>query len=162
MKDPDAPFGRNPQGNAYTQHEYEERFNKVGPQGQRWYNFASDDGAVAGTKVAFSDLEQFKKFYGHLFDRIGDEDGRYLAVMEDGKSAPWEHRSLHVDSLGKPLHGYAIDHLPEGWKIEVSEIEPAVGQPGGALQVMIFDDTNEALTMRELTTDSVGVLRKLR
>jgi len=38
---------------------------------------------------------------------------------------------IDVDSPQKPLHAYAIDHLPDGWKIEVSEIEPAVGQPGG-------------------------------
>jgi hypothetical protein len=162
IKDPEAPFGRDPQGHAYTQHEYEERFNKEGPDGQHWYNYASADGAVAGTKVAFTDLEQFKKFYGDQFDRVGNEDGRYLAVMENGKPAAWERRSLHVDSVDKPLHGYVIDHLPEGWKIEVSEIEPAVGQPGGALQVLIFDDTNEALTTRELTRDSIGVLRELR
>ncbi len=162
IRDHDAPFGRDPEGHAYTQQQYEERFNKVGPNGQHWYNYSSADGAVPGTKVAFSDLEQFKKFYGHQLDRVGNEDGRYLAVVEDGKSAPWEHRSLHIDSLDKPLRGYVIDHLPEGWKIEVSEIEPAVGQPGGALQVLIFDDTNEALTMRELTRDSIGVLRELR
>lgn len=162
MKDPEAPFGRDSHGHAYTQHEYEERFNKPGPDGQRWYNFASDDGALAGTKVAFHDLEQFKKFYGHQLDRIGDQDGRYLGVMEDGKFAPWENRAMHVDSLGKPLRAYAIDYLPEGWTIEISEIEPAVGQPGGALQVQIVDDANRTLTVRELTKDTVGVLRVLR
>jgi hypothetical protein len=150
MKDPHAPFGRDPQGHAYTQHEYEERFNKVGPQGQRWYNFASDDGALAGTKVAFSDLEKYERFYGHLLDRIGDEDGRYLSVMEDGKFASWEGRSMHIDSLGKPLHSYSIGRLPEGWKIEVSEIEPAVGQPGGAMQVRILNSQKDVMTVEDL------------
>jgi hypothetical protein len=150
IKDPDAPFGRDPQGHAYTQHEYEERFNKLGPNGQRWYNFASDDGALEGTKVAFDDLKQYQKFYGHLLDRIGDEDGRYLAVMEDGKSAPWEARAMHVEFLGKPLHSYTIDHLPQGWKVEVSEIEPAVGQPGGAMQVRILDTQGDVMTVKDL------------
>jgi Tuberculosis necrotizing toxin len=139
IKDPDAPFGRDSLGRAYTQHEYEERFNKVGPKGEHWYNFASSDGALEGTKVAFDDLEQYEKFYGRQLDRIGDEDGKYLGVMEDGKFASWEGRAMHVDSLGKPLHSYTIAQLPDGWKIEVSEIEPAVGQPGGALQVRILD-----------------------
>jgi hypothetical protein len=150
MKDPDAPFGRDPHGHAYTQHEYEERFNKVGPSGQHWYNFASDDGALEGTKVAFNDLEQYKKFYGDLLDRIGDQDGRYLGVMEDGKFAPWEARAMHVDSLSKPLHSYIIDYLPQGWKVEVSEIEPAVGQPGGAMQVRILDTQGDVMTVKDL------------
>jgi hypothetical protein len=150
IKDPDAPFGRDPQGHEYTQHGYEERFNKVGPKGEHWYNFASDDGALEGTKVAFNDLEQYKKFYGHLLDRIGDDNGKYLGVMEDGKFASWEGRAMHVDSLGKPLNSYTIEHLPEGWKIEVSEIEPAVGQPGGALQVRILDHNNRPLDVQTL------------
>lgn len=157
IKDPHAPFGRDPHGHAYTPHEYEDRFNKVGPQGQRWYNFASADGALEGTKVAFNSLEQYKKFFGHLLDRIGDEKGGYLAVMENGKPAPWEHRSLHVDSMAKPLHAYTIDELPKGWKIEVSEIEPAVGQPGGAVQVRILDETGKVIPVEELRR--IGVLR---
>lgn len=157
MKDPEAPFGRDPQGHAYTQEQYQQRFNKVGPEGQHWYNYASEDGAVSGSKVAFNDLEQYKKFYGEKLDRIGDEDGRYLAVTEDGMPAPWEHRSLHVDSLGKPCHAYAIESLPDGWKIEVSEIEPAVGQPGGAIQVRILDRNGKPLDVEALIER--GILR---
>ncbi len=157
MKDPNAPFGRDPEGHAYTQHEYEERFNKIGPQGQHWYNFASDDGALEGTKVAFNDLEQYKKFYGHQLDRIGDEDGKYLGVMDDGKFAPWEDRAIHVDSLSKPLHSYEIEYLPEGWRIEVSEIEPAAGQPGGAMQVRIFSAQGDVMLVKDLL--KAGILR---
>jgi Tuberculosis necrotizing toxin len=157
IKDPETPFGRDPQGHAYTQEQYEQRFNKVGPEGQRWYNYASDDGAVSGSKVAFNDVEQYKKFYGEQLDRVGGKDGRYLAVMEDGKPAPWEYRSLHVDSMGKPYHAYTIDYLPDRWKIEVSEIEPAVGQPGGALQVRILNSQGEVITVKDLS--KLGILR---
>jgi hypothetical protein len=52
--------------------------------------------------------------------------------------------------LNKPLHIYDIDYLPDGWKIEVSEIEPAVGQPGGALQVRILDHNGKALDVDAL------------
>lgn len=155
MHDPDAPFGRDPQGHAYTQHEYAERFNKVGPNGEHWYNYASPDGAAPGSKVAFTDAEQFERYYGTQFDRVGGEDGRYLAVIRDGVPAPWEQRSLHVDSFGQPYHTYSLDELPEGWTIEVSEIEPAVGQPGGALQVRILDDAGVVKTVRELLADGV-------
>jgi len=150
VTDPDAPFGRDPQGHPYNQHEYEERFNKEGPDGQHWYNFASDDGALEGTKVAFNDLEQYKKFYGQQLDRIGDNDGKYLGVVEDEKFASWERRAMHVDSLGKPLHSYTIDNLPEGWQVEVSKIEPAVGQPGGAMQVRIMNDEDTIMLVKDL------------
>jgi hypothetical protein len=150
VTDPDAPFGRDPQGLPYNQHEYEERFNKEGPDGQHWYNFASDDGALEGTKVAFNDLDQYRNFYGNDFDRIGDQNGRYLAVMEDGQHAPWENRAMHVDSLGKPLYSYTIDSLPRGWQVEVSQIEPAVGQPGGAMQVRILDHDGVAQDVETL------------
>jgi hypothetical protein len=157
MRDPDAPFGRDDQGHAYTQQQYEERFNKLGPAGRHWYNYASADGAVPGTKVAFTDSEQFEKYYGTYLDRVGDDGGSYLAVMEDGEPASWEQRALHVDSFGKSYHSFVFDHLPEGWTIEVSEIEPAVGQPGGALQVRIINHIGEVISVEDLL-DS-GVLR---
>jgi hypothetical protein len=150
LTDPDAPFGRDPHGNPYTQHEYEERFNKEGPNGQHWYNFASNDGALEGTKVAFNDFGQYKHFYGQQLDRIGDEDGKYLGIVEGGKSPPWESRAMHIDSLSKALHNYTIDRLPEGWQIEVCEIEPAVGQPGGAMQVRIINSQRDFVSVDEL------------
>jgi Tuberculosis necrotizing toxin len=155
IKDPDAPFGRDPQGHAYTQHEYEERFNKEGPDRQHWYNFASDDGALAGTKVAFHDLERYKDFYGNQLDRVGNEKGRYLGVVENGHFAPWEERAMHVDMMSKPLHTYTIENLPDGWKVEVSEIEPAVGQPGGAMQVRILDQNGKPLDVETLLENRV-------
>jgi len=150
MKDPRAPYGRDPDGLPYNRGEYEERFNKEGPGGQHWYNFASNDGALEGTKVGFNDLDQYKNFYGNQLDRIGDENGRYLGVMEDGQHAPWENRAMHVDSLGKPLRSYTIESLPRGWQVEVSEIEPAVGQPGGAMQVRILDHDGVAQDVETL------------
>ena len=157
MKDTDAHFGRDPEGQPYTQHQYEERFNKLGPEGQHWYHFASPDGALAGSKVGFNSLERFQEFYGQSLDRIGDENGSYLAVMEEGKSASWEARSLHVDSLSKPLHLYTMTQLPEGWMIEVSKIEPALGQPGGALQVRMIDEEGTVIPVEQLRRE--GILR---
>jgi hypothetical protein len=55
------------------------------------------------------------------------------------------------DRLGKPLHGYTIAYLPDGWRVEVSEIEPAVGQPGGAMQVRIINSQDEILTAKDLS-----------
>ncbi|ORW78091.1 hypothetical protein AWC26_01005 [Mycobacterium shimoidei] len=150
MKDPDAPFGRDPHGHSYTEQQYAERFNQLGPKGEHWYNFPGNDGAVPHTKVAFSDLEQFKKYFGDQVDRVGNDDGAYLAVMKDGVPASWEERAMHVDSLGDPRNAYRIDRLPDGWRIEVSEVAPGLGQPGGATQVRILNSDDEPVSVRDL------------
>ena len=156
IDDPKAPFGRDPQGHAYTEQEYAERFNKLGDAGQQWFNYPLNDGAVPGTRVAYTDPAQYLRDYGHRLDRVGDNDGKYLAVMEDGQPASWEQRALHVNSLPEH-HAYTFGQLPEGWTIEVSEVAPGVGQPGGSIQVRIFDDEGEVRNVTELI--NVGVLR---
>ncbi|WP_082973830.1 glycohydrolase toxin TNT-related protein [Mycobacterium sp. E1386] len=150
IKDPEAPFGRDAHGHAYSQKEYEERFNKLGPEGQHWYNFPKNAGAVPGTRVAYSNLRIFVRDYGELLDRIGDDEGAYLAVMEDGRAATWEERGLHVSSLRDPYNAYTLSQLPEKWTIEVSEVAPGLGQRGGSLQVRIFDAQGESRTIEEL------------
>lgn len=149
IRDPDAPFGRDPNGHAYSAQEYAERFNMEGPTGQHWNNFPANDGAVPGTKVAFDDLDQYIKHYGDALDRVG-ENGKYLGVMEDGQPASWEERALHVDSLKSPYNSYTLQSLPPGWKVEVSEIAPGLGQPGGSLQVRILDDRGMVKPVDEL------------
>jgi Tuberculosis necrotizing toxin len=157
IKDPEAPFGRDPIGHAYTEQQYAERFNKVGDNGEPWFNFPLNDGAIPGTRVAYTDPSKFLRDYGSQLDRVGKTNGRYLAVMEDGEPASWEQRALHVDSLRDPYHAYTFGDLPEGWTIEVSEVAPGVGQPGGSIQVRILDDEGAARRVEELTQK--GVLR---
>ncbi|MBW0015290.1 glycohydrolase toxin TNT-related protein [Mycobacterium sp.] len=139
MKDPEAPFGRDPHGHAYSPTEYAQRFNKLGPDGEHWYNFPGNSGAGPLTRVAYSELQAFIRDYGARLDRIGDDEGTYLAVMENGEPASWEERALHVNSLRDPYNAYTISDLPEKWSIEVSEVAPGLGQRGGSLQVRIFD-----------------------
>lgn len=150
IRDPDAPFGRDPNGHPYSAEEYAERFNKEGPDGQHWANFPGNDGAELGTKVEFNDLDQYQKHYGSLLDRIGDEGGKYLGVVGEDGPALWEERSMHVNSLSDPYNGYTLQELPKGWKIEVSEIGPGVGQPGGGLQVRILADDGEVVRVEDL------------
>ncbi|MBD9327015.1 TNT domain-containing protein, partial [Mycobacterium tuberculosis] len=88
----------------------------------------------------------------------GGDQGKYLAIMEHGRPASWEQRALHVTSLRDPYHAYTIDWLPEGWFIEVSEVAPGCGQPGGSIQVRIFDHQNEMRKVEELIRR--GVLRQ--
>ncbi|ORB73549.1 glycohydrolase toxin TNT-related protein [Mycobacterium scrofulaceum] len=139
IRDPEAPFGRDPQGHPYTEEEYAERFNDVGPEGQNWSKFPLNAGAVPGTRVAYTNAASFLRDYGSSLDRVGKTDGKYLAVMEDGQAASWEQRALHVTNLRDPYHSYAFGELPEDWTIEVSEVGPGVGQQGGSIQVRVFD-----------------------
>ncbi len=157
MEDPKAPFGRDAEGHPYSREQYEERFNPVGPNGAHWYNFPGNYGAVPGTRVAYTNLDQFLMDFGHQLDRIGDNNGKYLAVMENGRPASWEARAIHVDSLSDPYHAYTLAQLPEGWTIEASEVAPGLGQPGGSIQVRIFDADGKAQTIEQLIKR--GVLR---
>jgi archaellum component FlaC len=158
IEDPEAPFGRDPLGHAYTEQQYAERFNKLGPAGEHWMSFPENGGAVPGTRVAFTDADQFAKFYGRQVDRIGMESGKYLAVMEDGIPASWEARALHVNNLSDPYNSYVLKTLPSGWQIEVSEVAAGVGQRGGSIQVRIFNSEGRAMTVEELTDPDIGVL----
>lgn len=158
IRDPEAPFGRDPQGHAYEEGQYAERFNKPGDQGQPWLHFPGNHGAVPHTRVAYTDAASYLRDYGCLLDRIGKLDGKYLAVMEDGQPASWEERALHVNSLRDPYNAYTFGQLPDGWTIEVSETAPAVGQPGGSIQVRVFDEAGGARRVVELIRR--GVLRK--
>ncbi len=160
MQDPSAPFGRDANGDPYSARSYAEEFNKLGPKGEHWVNFPDNGGAVAGTRVAYSDFEQFVKDYGNQFDRIGDDKGKYLGLIENGRPASWEERAMHVDSLRQPYNTYTLDHLPEGWKIEVSEIASGVGQPGGGLQVRIMDENKQFWPIEQLLTIDDGVIRR--
>lgn len=139
IDDPSAPYGRDPDGNAYTQAAYEARFNSEGPGGMHWMNFPGNDGAVVGSRVLYTDAQAFIDSYGPYLDRIGADSGKYLGVMVDGHPASWEQRAMHVDSLKDSYSTFALQSLPAGWKIEISEIAPGCGQPGGGLQVRIID-----------------------
>jgi hypothetical protein len=158
IRDPEALFGRDSHGHAYSQTEYAQRFNKVGPEGEHWYNFPLNDGAVPGTRVAYTDPAKYLRDYGSLLDRVGGNNGKYLAVMEDGQPASWEQRALHVSSLSDPYAAYTFGRLPDGWTIEVSEVAPGVGQPGGSVQVRIFDAEGKVQIVQDLIRR--GVLRK--
>ncbi len=151
MDDPNAPFGHDPLGHAYSREQYEERFNLLSADGDHWFNFPRNAGAVPGTKTAYTDAGKFLDDYGSQLDRIGEDKGKFLAVMEHGDPASWEQRALHVSSLSDPYRTFTLGRLPEGWVIEVSEVAPGCGQPGGSVQVRIFDSGGKVQTIEALT-----------
>jgi hypothetical protein len=160
VHDRNAPFGRDAAGNPYTQRQYEESFNTLGKDDAHWMNFPGNDGAVSGTKVRFTEIQQFVELYGRSLDRIGDDKGAYLGLIESGRAASWEERALHLNSLAEPYSSFTLEHLPAGWEIEISEIAPGLGQPGGGIQVRIFDDGGQRKSVRELV-DPDGYTRPI-
>jgi hypothetical protein len=49
--------------------------------------------------------------------------------------------------------------LPTGYRIELSEVAPAFGQPGGGQQVRILGPNNQALSIAEL--EQKGIIDKV-
>lgn len=163
ISDPDAPWGRDSEGNPLSQDQYESVYNKSGPNGDHWQNWPPNAGAVPETRLVYDRLDAFIRDFGTLdgnlgVDRIGKFEGDYLAVMPDGIPATFEQRSLPIYSLTQPYHQFEMSgDLPDGWTVEVSEVAPAFGRDGGGTQVRILDDDGNAVLIPRLK--GLGILQ---
>lgn len=160
--DQGAPYGRMPDGTPYPEKEYAKRFLRVKPGGIPDKAWPPNEGAVAGTKLDYTDAHKFVRDFGCRVDRLGVPEGVFFGLAEGGPSS-FEARALPYDSLYKKLHAYTLipEKLPKNWKIRVMETAPAFGQPGGSLAVKFFDDIGNEISARDLT-DKIGVLRDER
>lgn len=128
------PWGNNPAtGEPLTEAQWTARY--VLPNGSvRW---PPNAGAVPGTRVVFDDADKFVEIYGDQFDRVGGPAGYYLGIPP---GTPFVERALPPGLLEMRMHEYVFTgELPPGVTIEISEIAPAFGQPGGGLQVQFMD-----------------------
>jgi hypothetical protein len=157
IEHPDEPYGHASDGHPLSKAEYDERYNQVGPEGQEWQLYPPNDGAVPGTRVVYNSGEAYLRDYGPHLDRIGEDSGQYLGVMPDGVPPAFEDRGLPISSLNSPYNRFALEALPDGWTIEVSQIAPAFGRDGGALQVLIYNDLGRKVSVELLLEN--GVLR---
>lgn len=149
VTDPEAPYGRAADGEPYTRSEWEQRY--IGPDG--YPRYPGNDGAVTGTRVEYTDLTAFRRDYGASFDRLGGDGGKFLSP----EGIAFESRALPGGSLNAPYNVFHLgDELPARMKIEVSEIAPAFGQPGGGTQVR-FLLGDEVLSIDKLINE-YGVL----
>jgi hypothetical protein len=75
---------------------------------------------------------------GEILDRFGKPDGRYLSPPE----TPFAERGLPPNSLDgtKPDLGYHQYQVEKPFTADVGYIAPAMGQPGGGLQVFVNAD----------------------
>lgn len=81
--------------------------------------------------------------------------GKYLGVMPDGIAPSFESRGLPISSLELPYNQFELVELPDGYSIEVSQIAPAFGRDGGALQVLVYNEEGIMMTVEQLIRDGL-------
>ncbi|MEZ3162039.1 glycohydrolase toxin TNT-related protein, partial [Microbacterium sp. BWT-B31] len=151
VTDPDAPYGRGSDGQPYTRAEWEERY--MGPDDRPVY--PGNDGAAPGTRVTYTDMSAFRSEFGTTVDRFGGSGGSYLSP----EGVPFEHRALPGGNLNAGYHVFrTVDELPPGVRIEVSEVAPAFGQPGGGVQIQFVHETDGVLSVEQLLSNDYRVL----
>jgi hypothetical protein len=153
VTDPGAPYGRDLAGEPYTRTEWEDRYTLP----DNTPRYPGDDGAVAGTRIDFTSVDEFQANYGDLLDRMGGDKGSFMSFPD----TPFEMRGLPGSNLSDPYSTLELTgHMPEHVHIEVSEVAPAFGQPGGGLQVRFIDTrTGDPLTIKQLSGSENDVLR---
>ena len=78
-------------------------------------------------------------------------------MIEDGRPASFEERSLRPDSVNDHYYQYEFtgDPLPEGWTIKSGKAAPWGQQPGGATQLQIVDQNGEAVPVSRLIKEHI-------
>lgn len=142
---PDGFYGHHPDGSPLTRAEYVERY--IEPDNSPRY--PGNDGAVAGTRLHFDDPTVFAQYYSTTIDRMGSDWGNYFAFP----GTSFEQRGLPPTNLRDPYSVFQLDTVAlkeHGYSIEISRIDPAFAQPGGGLQVQVFDPDGSAVRARQL------------
>ncbi|WP_394552986.1 glycohydrolase toxin TNT-related protein [Agromyces sp. MMS24-JH15] len=156
VRDPAHPWGHDAAtGTPLDKAGYDARYVEAA---RNWDVYPPNEGAVAGTRVHFTNLRAFIDAYGRTLDRVGPEGGDYLGLRIDGRPASFEDRGLPIGSLAKEYHQYKFtDHLPAGWRIEISEIAPAFGRDAGGLQLLVTDEFGDRVSVEMLLEEEVIV-----
>jgi hypothetical protein len=148
VTDPEAPYGRGADDQPYTRAEFEARY--VDADGFPVY--PGNAGATPGLRIDFTDGTTFIEQYGAQLDRMGAPRGDFMSFPE----TPFEQRSLPPSNLRDPYSIYELSgSLPSGARIEVSEIAPAFGRPGGGLQVRVLDADGAPMTVDQMIDEGV-------
>ena len=148
--DPDQPkYGVDEHGQPLTEQEYTNRFvnPSTGSGKLEWDHYPDNAGAVDGSIRHYGTLGDLLTDFPDLqLDRIGANTGTYFSP----EGTPWHMRSLPVNTLGKELHRFDLRELPENWHVEVSEIAPAFGRPGGGTQIRFLDEDGQPVRADKL------------
>jgi hypothetical protein len=148
VTDEAAPYGRDASGNPYSREDWETRYIK--PDGSLRY--PGNEGAVLGRRLDFTSVAEFQAQYNDMLDRMGDDNGKFMSMVD----TPFEQRALPPGSLSAPYTTLQLTgELPSGYRIEISQVEPAFGQPGGGQQVRILDPNGQALSIADLKREGI-------
>ena len=153
-------LGVKPDGTSYTFEEWQAEHTHIErmPDGseRRIIDWPPNDG-YNGKPTVYSSVAEYVEDFGKDVDRIGHPDGNFLGVIEDGRPASFEERSLHPESVNDHYYQYEFtgDPLPEGWTIKSGKAAPWGQQPGGATQLQIVDQNGEAVPVSRLVKDHI-------
>ena len=153
-------LGVKPDGTSYTYEEWRAEHTHIErrPDGseKRIIDWPPNDG-YDGKPTVYSSVAEYVEDFGKDVDRIGHPDGNFLGVIEDGRPASFEERSLRPDSVNDHYYQYECteDPLPEGWTIKSGKAAPWGQQPGGATQLQIVDQNGEAVPVSRLIKEHI-------
>ncbi|EFU61313.1 conserved hypothetical protein [Actinomyces sp. oral taxon 180 str. F0310] len=153
-------LGVKPDGTSYTYEEWRAEHTHIErrPDGseKRIIDWPPNDG-YDGKPTVYSSVADYVEDFGKDVDRIGHPDGNFLGVIEDGRPASFEERSLRPDSVNDHYYQYEFteDPLPEGWTIKSGKAAPWGQQPGGATQLQIVDQNGEAVPVSRLIKEHI-------
>lgn len=153
-------LGVKPDGTSYTYEEWRAEHTHIErrPDGseKRIIDWPPNDG-YDGKPTVYSSVAEYVEDFGKDVDRIGHPDGNFLGVIEDGRPASFEERSLRPDSVNDHYYQYEFteDPLPEGWTIKSGKAAPWGQQPGGAMQLQIVDQNGEAVPVSRLIKEHI-------
>ena len=148
VDDPTKVLGVHEDGSSYTYEEWLEEhkywgYNNDAKQWEWMVKWPENDGYDEEGRVFYSSVKEYVKDHGRDLDRIGHPRGKYLGVVENGRPASFEERSLEPHSLHDHYYRYKFRwnaKLPDGWKIETGHAAAWGEQPGGARQLRIIKD----------------------
>lgn len=154
-------LGVKPDGTSYTYEEWraEHGHIEIDPKTRKeeWViDWPPNDG-YAGEPTVYSSVEEYIRDFGGDVDRIGHPDGNFLGVIEDGRPASFEERSLRPDSVNDHYYQYEFtgQQLPEGWMIKSGKAAPWGQQPGGATQLQVIKDDGKAASITDLVKEGI-------
>lgn len=148
VDDPKKVLGVHEDGSSYTYEEWFKEhkywgYNNDAKQWEWMVKWPENDGYDEEGRVFYSSVKEYVKDHGRDLERIGHPGGKYLGVVENGRPASFEERSLEPHSLHDHYYRYKFRwnaKLPDGWKIETGHAAAWGEQPGGARQLRIIKD----------------------
>lgn len=158
VDEPTKVLGVHEDGSLYTYEDwFEERkywgYNEDTKQWEWMVKWPENDGYDGEGRVFYPSVKEYVNDHGRHLDRIGHPGGKYLGVVENGRPASFEERSLEPHSLHDRYYRYRFRwnaKLPDGWKIETGHAAAWGQQPGGARQLRIIKDDGTPASVQEM------------